>query len=70
MSGELLISLDEAARRLALCRRTVQELTYQGQLPSLKIGRARRIAVVDLETFAERLRQENGVPLAIAERRP
>jgi excisionase family DNA binding protein len=68
MGGELLVSLDEAARRLGLCRRSVQGLIYAGQLPSVRIGRSRRVSVVDLEGFVERLRQEDDhevEPLAV-----
>jgi excisionase family DNA binding protein len=59
VTGELLVDLDEAGRRLGLCRRSVQSLIYGGQLPSVRIGRSRRVAVVDLESFVERLRQED-----------
>jgi excisionase family DNA binding protein len=59
VAGELLIDLDEAGRRLGLCRRSVQGLIYAGELPSVRIGRSRRIVVRDLEGFVERLRQED-----------
>lgn len=59
MSEALLLGLDEAARMLALSRRTVQELVYAGELRSVRIGRSRRIAVVDLEAFVRRLQNEN-----------
>jgi excisionase family DNA binding protein len=56
VTGELLVTLDEAARRLSLCRRSVQELVYGGTLAAVKVGRSRRIAVIDLESFVEGLR--------------
>jgi excisionase family DNA binding protein len=62
---ELLVSLDEAGRRLGLCRRSVQNLIYSGALPALAIGRSRRVAVVDLERFVEQLRQDTNQPLAV-----
>ena len=41
----------------AISRRSVQALIFEGRLPSVKIGRARRVARVDLETFVQRLRE-------------
>lgn len=58
MSGELLVDLDEAARRLSLCRRSVQTLVYAGELPACRIGRSRRVAVADLEAYVNALREE------------
>lgn len=58
MSGELLLDLDEAARRLSMSRRTVQSLVYAGELPAVRIGRSRRIPLIDLEAFVGRLREE------------
>ncbi len=60
MSGELLVDLNEAAKRLALSRRNVQELVSRRSIPSVKIGRCRRVAVVDLERFVEALRNGHG----------
>ena len=57
MSGELLVDLDEAARRLAMCRRSVQALVYAGELRAVRIGRSRRISVAELETFVNGLRE-------------
>jgi excisionase family DNA binding protein len=65
MTGELLISLDEAGRRLSLSRRSVQGLIYCGELRSLKIGRSRRIAVVELVGYVERLRRGEAEALAV-----
>lgn len=56
MTEPLLLGLDEAARCLALSKRTVQGLVYAGDLPSVSIGRSRRIAVADLADYVERLR--------------
>jgi excisionase family DNA binding protein len=60
VSDELLVDLDEAARRLSLCRRSVQMLIYAGTLRSCRIGRARRVAVDDLVHYVESLREESG----------
>jgi excisionase family DNA binding protein len=57
VTDELLIDLDEAARRLAVCRRSVQSLVYSGELRAVRIGRSRRIPVVDLESYVNGLRE-------------
>jgi excisionase family DNA binding protein len=54
----LLLPLPEAGARLELSRATVQRLVTDGTLPSVKIGRSRRIAVVDLEAFVSALRED------------
>jgi excisionase family DNA binding protein len=56
VTGELLVTLDEVARRLSLCRRSVQQLIYDAALPSVRVGRRRLVAVVDLEAFVSDLR--------------
>jgi excisionase family DNA binding protein len=59
VSGELLVDLDEAARRLSMCRRSVQSLVYAGELRAVRIGRSRRIPVIDLEAYVNSLREAN-----------
>ena len=59
MTGELLIDLNETARRLSICRRSVQAKIYSGELSAVRIGRSRRIAVADLDAYVNRLREEN-----------
>lgn len=56
----LLLPVPEAAKRLTLSRSTVQRLVDGGELPAVKIGRSRRIAVADLEAYVERLRAQGG----------
>ncbi|MDQ6876272.1 MAG: helix-turn-helix domain-containing protein [Candidatus Dormibacteraeota bacterium] len=65
MTGELLVTLDEAGRRLSLSRRSVQSLIYEGHLASVRVGRSRRVAVVDLEAFVAQLRQHDHAELRI-----
>ena len=48
---EILLTVPEAARRLPLGRTLVYELIATGSLPSLKIGRARRIPASALEQW-------------------
>ena len=55
----LLLTEDEAATTLAVSKRTLQSLIYSGVLPSVKIGRSRRVAAADLELYVGRLRDES-----------
>jgi excisionase family DNA binding protein len=56
--ARLLVDVKEAAKRLSVSRRTVQSLLYSGQLPSVRVGRCRRIPVSELSAYVERLRDE------------
>lgn len=49
--GLRLITIPVAADRLGLSRSKVYELIAGGELPTVRIGRARRIALQDLEVF-------------------
>lgn len=52
----LLITLEQAAQRLAISRRTLERLISAGEFPApLKLGRASRIAVQDVEAFFAQL---------------
>ncbi len=51
-----LLKVTEVCERLALSRSEVYELLASGELPSVKLGRARRIADDDLEEYIRRLR--------------
>jgi excisionase family DNA binding protein len=53
----LLINLNEVAEKLAVTRRTVENLISRGQLASVKVGRARRVALADLEDYVQRNRE-------------
>ncbi len=55
----LLLDVRGAAAALSVSPRTVQTLVYSGELPSVKIGRSRRIADADLAAYVARLRNEN-----------
>jgi len=50
----LLLTVPEAAVALGVCRSVVYELMASGELPNIKIGRARRIPISMLETFVAR----------------
>ncbi len=55
---ELLISVEEAAHRLSIGRTRTYALIASGELPSLKIGRSRRVALADLESWIEEQKKE------------
>jgi excisionase family DNA binding protein len=51
----LLITVEEAARRLSIGRSHAYAFVAGGELRSVRIGRCRRIRVSDLDSFIERL---------------
>lgn len=51
-----LITVVEAAEIIGLSRTKVYELLAEGDLPSIRIGRTRRIDVTDLDAFIDRHR--------------
>ena len=51
----LLLTPEEAARRLSVGRTTLYDLLARGELRSVSLGRCRRISVAELEAFVERL---------------
>jgi excisionase family DNA binding protein len=57
--GRLLYRPAEAAQSLGLSRTRVYQLMQAGELASVKVGSSRRILAADLETFVQRLRDEN-----------
>jgi excisionase family DNA binding protein len=52
---QLLVTPEEAARRLSIGRTTVYELMSSGDLQSVNIGRCRRVPVSSLSLFVTRL---------------
>jgi excisionase family DNA binding protein len=54
----LLLTPEEAARRLSIGRTTIYALMASGDLPSVTIGRCRRIPVSALKSFVVRLGDE------------
>ena len=53
----VLVTVDEAASMLSIARSHLYVQLQRGQLPSVLIGRSRRILVRDLEAYAEGLRE-------------
>jgi excisionase family DNA binding protein len=54
-----LLALAEAAEYLGIRPRTLEKLAQTGQLPFVKLGRATRYDVEDLDDFIERNRRRN-----------
>lgn len=55
MAPTLLLTVEQAAAELHIARRRVFELIRDGQLPSVLIGRSRRIRTTDLAAYVDRL---------------
>lgn len=53
--SKVLLTVDEAARALSVGRTTLYGLLADGRLPSVRIGRARRVSAAALRDFAESL---------------
>lgn len=49
--GKILVSLREAARLLSISERTLYTLIKDGQIPTVRLKRAVRIRVCDLEDW-------------------
>lgn len=59
MSTELLLTLEEAASRLAISKRTLErEIAAQRFPKPLKIGRASRVPESDVQAYVASLRRE------------
>ncbi len=58
MSDDRLLTPDEVAGRLKIGRTMVYELLEHGELPSIKIGRCRRIPASAVDTFIQRKLKE------------
>jgi len=55
-----LLTLSQASKRLAVCRRTLERQISAGHLRSFKIGSATRIEVSELIRYLESLRSPLG----------
>ena len=49
-----LLSMAEAARRLGLCRRSVEIRASRGELKTVKLGRRRLVRVRDLHGYIQK----------------
>jgi excisionase family DNA binding protein len=52
--AERLLSVEEVADALSVSKTTAYALCWEGQLPSLKLGRRRLVRRADLSEFIER----------------
>lgn len=51
-----LLTLDDAAKRLSVSRRTIEREIQEGRFPRpLKIGRATRISIAALQAYVDKL---------------
>lgn len=57
---KLLYRVEEVADLLSLSRATVWRLVEQGDLPTVQVGRSRRITSAQLTDFVRRLEQGSG----------
>ena len=51
----LLLTVEEAAERIGICRSNMFKLIRQGEVESVKVGRLRRVTPAALEDFVKRL---------------
>jgi excisionase family DNA binding protein len=51
-AAKLLLTVTEAAARLGIGRTFMYELISTGAIPSVRVGRLRRIRTTDLEAYA------------------
>ena len=51
-----LVTIPAAAQLLGVSRSELYELLGEGALPTVRIGRSRRVAIADLEAFVQRCR--------------
>jgi excisionase family DNA binding protein len=58
----LLVTAEQAAASLSICRTKVYELLRNGELESVRIGTSRRIPAAALTEYVERLRAGQTVP--------
>lgn len=54
-TGKLLLTVEEAAQELSIGRSLLYEHLLRGDVPSVKLGRCRRIRRSDLEDFVAAL---------------
>lgn len=58
--GRLLVTMDEAAKILALPRTKMWVLMGQGEIKTVKFGRSRRVSVKELERVIEQREAASG----------
>jgi excisionase family DNA binding protein len=66
MPATMLLTVEETAAQLRIARRRVFEMIRDGSLPSVKIGRSRRIRNADLVAYVANLEPDAQQPAADA----
>lgn len=56
----MLLTISEAAVRMSVGRSTLYKLVMSGEIPSIKIGKARRIPLTALQDYVSKLVEEGG----------
>ena len=54
----VLVTVEEAARRLSIGRTATYMLVLSGELQSVKIGRTRRVVVASIDDYVSKLLQQ------------
>ena len=54
----VLVTVEEAARRLSIGRTATYMLVLRGELQSVKIGRTRRVVVASIDDYVSKLLQQ------------
>lgn len=54
----VLVTVEEAARRLSIGRTATYMLVLRGELESVKIGRTRRVVVASIDDYVSKLLQQ------------
>jgi excisionase family DNA binding protein len=62
MPATMLLTVQETAAQLRIARRRVFEMIRDGSLPSVKIGRSRRIRSADLAAYVANLKPDAQQP--------
>jgi len=57
-SGQMLLTVNETAQTLGVCRATVNKLLRAGVLPKLKIGNCTRISSKSLSRYVDALEKQ------------
>ena len=63
-SHQVLVTVAESARLYRVSRPTIYNLIYSGELPTIRIGRARRIRLSALQEWAAKA-EKSPVPLPL-----
>ena len=62
MPATVLLTVEETAVQLRIARRRVFEILRDGTLPSVKIGRSRRVRSTDLAAYVAKLENDVKAP--------